>query len=66
MRDYMGDPAKAQELLTSPAQRDQRNAVLGSLVNQKQLMLLVKAEGWEEILHLRRTAPRRGKNKRPS
>jgi hypothetical protein len=48
VRNYMGDPAKSQEILTSPAQREQRNAILGSLVNQKALMLMVKAEGLDK------------------
>ncbi|MDR3672134.1 MAG: SurA N-terminal domain-containing protein [Holophaga sp.] len=43
--DYLGDPAKTQDLLNNPQMREQRNQFLGTLVNQKALLQFVKAEG---------------------
>ena len=43
--DYLGDPAKVKEFLTSQGLRDQRNQFLGTLVNQKALIQFVKANG---------------------
>jgi len=48
VNDYLGDPAKAQDLLTNPKMREQRNQFLGTLVNQKALMQYVKAEGMDK------------------
>jgi len=45
---WVGDPAKAKDLLTNPAMRGQRNQILGSLVNQKALLQMVKAEGLDK------------------
>lgn len=41
---WAGDPAKAKDVLTNPAMKDQRNQILGSLANQKALLQMVKAE----------------------
>ena len=45
---WVGDPAKAKDILTNPAMRGQRNQILGSLVNQKALLQMVKAEGLDK------------------
>ncbi|MGA2083628.1 MAG: SurA N-terminal domain-containing protein [Holophaga sp.] len=45
VRLYLGDEAKAKDILTNAALREQRNQILGTLVNQKALMQWVKAEG---------------------
>ena len=41
---WAGDAAKAKDVLTNPAMKDQRNQILGSLANQKALLQLVKTE----------------------
>jgi hypothetical protein len=41
---WTGDPAKAKDILTNPAMKDQRNQILGSLANQKALLQMVKVE----------------------
>jgi len=45
---WVGDAAKAKDLLGNPAMKAQRNQILGSLVNQKALLLMVKAEGLDK------------------
>jgi len=44
VRLYLGE-TKAKDVLTNTALREQRNQILGTLVNQKALMQWVKAEG---------------------
>jgi hypothetical protein len=41
---WAGDPAKAKDVLSNPAMKDQRNQILGSLANQKALLQMVKVE----------------------
>jgi hypothetical protein len=48
VRVYLGDAAKAKDLLDNEAMREQRNQVLGSLVIQKALMQYVKAQGLDK------------------
>jgi hypothetical protein len=48
LRTLVDDPAKAQDLLTNPALRGQRNQLLGSLVNQKALLQYARAEGLDK------------------
>jgi hypothetical protein len=48
VKDYLGDPAKTQEFLTSQSLREQRNQFLGTLVNQKALLQFVKADGLDK------------------
>jgi len=45
---WIGDDAKAKDLLSNQAMRDQRNQILGSLVNQKALFQFVKSEGLDK------------------
>jgi hypothetical protein len=48
VNDYLGDPAKAKEFLTSQGLKEQRNQFLGTLVNQKALLQFVKTEGLDK------------------
>jgi maltooligosyltrehalose synthase len=48
VNDYLGDPAKAQDLLTNPKMQEQRNQFLGTLVNQKALLQFVKLDGLDK------------------
>ncbi len=48
VNNYLGDPAKAKEFLTSQGLREQRNQFLGTLVNQKALLQFVKADGLDK------------------
>ena len=48
VRAFMADEAKTKDLLTNQAMRDQRNQMLGSLINQKALIQYVKAEGLDK------------------
>jgi hypothetical protein len=48
VNDYLGDPVKAKDLLTNPAQREQRNQFLGTLVNQRALLQYAKAQGLDK------------------
>ena len=45
---YVGDAAKAKDLLGNPAMKEQRNQILGSLVNQKALFQYIKAQGLDK------------------
>jgi len=48
VNNYLGDPAKAKEFLTSQTLHEQRNQFLGTLVNQKALLQYVKNEGLDK------------------
>jgi len=48
VNNYLGDPAKAKEFLTSQTLHEQRNQFLGTLVNQKALLQYVKGEGLDK------------------
>jgi len=48
VRAFLGDDAKAKDLLTNAAMREQRNQILGTLVNQKALLAWAKAEGLDK------------------
>jgi isoleucyl-tRNA synthetase len=48
VRAFLADDAKAKDLLTSQTMREQRNQMLGSLINQKALLQYVKAEGLDK------------------
>lgn len=48
VQDFLGDPAKANDLLTKQNLRDARNQMLGTLVNEKALMQFVKAQGLDK------------------
>jgi hypothetical protein len=48
VRAFLGDEAKAKDLLTNTAMREQRNQILGTLVNQKALLAWAKAEGLDK------------------
>src|SRR5208283_674416 len=48
VRTWMRDDAKASELLTSPGMKEQRNQMLGSLVNQKAMILFAKDQGMDK------------------
>jgi len=48
VRTYLGDEAKARDLLTNATMRDQRNQILGTLVNQKALLAWAKSEGLDK------------------
>lgn len=48
VRTWVGDPGKANDLLTSQALRGQRNQFLGSLLNQRALLQYAKAEGLDK------------------
>ena len=48
VRIYVGDAAKANDLLTNQAMREQRNEILASLVNQKALLQYVKTQGLDK------------------
>jgi len=48
VNNYLGDPAKAKEFLTSQTLHEQRNQFLGTLVNQKALLQFVKADGLDK------------------
>jgi hypothetical protein len=48
VRLYLGDEAKVKDMLGNTALRDQRNQILGTLVNQKALLQWVKAEGLDK------------------
>ena len=48
VKDYLGDPAKSAEFLTSPKMKEQRNQFLGTLVNQKALLQFVKGQGLDK------------------
>ena len=45
---FLGDKAKADELLGNQAMREQRNQILASLVNQKALFDYVKSQGLDK------------------
>lgn len=46
VQSVMGDQAK--DLLTNPAQKERRNQILGTLVNQKAIIAWAKAEGKDQ------------------
>jgi hypothetical protein len=48
LRVLLGDPAKTQDLINNQAMREQRNLLLGNLVNQKALFQFVKAQGLDK------------------
>ena len=48
VNNYLGDPAKAKDFLTSQQLRDQRNQFLGTLVNQMALLQFVKQGGLDK------------------
>lgn len=48
VRTWVGDSARANDLLTSQALRGQRNQFLGSMLNQRALLQMVKAQGLDK------------------
>jgi hypothetical protein len=48
VRTLVGDEAKSKELLASDTAKEQRNQILGQMVNQKALLRFAKAEGLDK------------------
>jgi hypothetical protein len=48
VRTVVGDAAKSKDLLTNEAMREQRNQILGNMVNEKALLQYVKAQGLDK------------------